>query len=139
MIEKQSYSGIYRIDISTEKSILDAPTWIEALRVEWEHEDFLKKFTPNFKKKRIAQHRTLLEWMPFYLGKSRNVGKRVLEHINLGLDKNTFALKLKARPTMRNRAFRLHTLKLPVENYDLIVPAMEGILREQFHPLVGKQ
>lgn len=138
-IAQQDYPGIYRIDVSTAGCSLEVSAWIEALRIEWEHEDFLKKFTPNFKKKRIAQHRHLLAWMPLYLGKSKNVGKRVLEHINLDLDKTTFALKLKARPSMASRMFRLHTLKLPVQNYDLIVPTVEGALRNHFHPLVGKQ
>lgn len=138
-VSLQSYPGIYRIDVSSAGSVLSLPAWIEEFRLEWEHDDFFKKFTPNFKLKRIAQHRHLNEWMPLYLGKSKNVGKRVLEHINLGLDKTTYALKLKARPCMRNRRFRLHTLQLPVKNYNLIVPALESALRDEFHPLVGKQ
>ena len=138
-IALQNYPGIYRIDISTVGSSLDVTAWIEALRMEWEHKDFLRKFTPNFKKKRIAQHSQLLPWMPLYLGKSKVVGKRVLEHINLGLEKTTFALKIKARPSMANRRFLLHTMKLPVKNYDLIAPAIEGELRNHFHPLIGKQ
>lgn len=138
-IEQQDYPGIYRIDISTAGTGLSVAEWIETLRAEWEHEDFLKKFTPNFKKKRIAQHQQLTDWMPLYLGKSKTVGKRVLEHINLGLEKSTFALKLKARPGMANRKFRLHTLELRVKNYDLIAPALEGALRNHFHPLIGKQ
>lgn len=138
-ISLQSYPGIYRIDVSSADSAVSLSAWIEEFRLEWEHSDFLKKFTPNFKLKRIAQHRHLNEWMPLYLGKSKNVGKRVLEHINLELDKTTFALKLKARPSMKNRIFRLHTLRLPVKNYNLIVPALESALRDEFHPLVGKQ
>lgn len=138
-IALQSYPGIYRIDVSTAASLVDLPTWIKEFRLEWEHSDFLKKFTPNFKLKRIAQHHHLREWMPLYLGKSKNVGKRVLEHINLELNKPTFALKLKARPTMEKRIFRLHTMKLPVQNYDLLVPTLESALRDEFHPLIGKQ
>jgi hypothetical protein len=138
-ISEQVYSGIYRIDVSTTGSSLMVGEWIQTLRTEWEHDDFKKKFTPNFKEKRIAQHKVLPEWMPLYLGKSKNVGARVLEHINLPLHKTTFALKLKARPSMSTRSFRLHTLKLPVKNYDLIVPALEAALRNRFHPLIGKQ
>ncbi len=138
-IEQQKYPGIYRIDISTAGTALGVAEWIETLRGEWEHEDFLKKFTPNFKKKRIAEHKQLTEWMPLYLGKSKTVGKRVLEHINLGLEKSTFALKLNARAGMAKRKFRLSTLELRVKNYDLIAPALESALRNRFHPLVGKQ
>lgn len=135
----QSYPGIYRIDVSTAGTLGDLATWIGEFRSEWEHQDFLKKFTPNFKLKRIAQHTKLNEWMPLYLGKSKNVGKRVHEHINLELEKTTFALKLKARPTMAARKLRLMTLHLPVQNYNLIAPALEAELREKFNPLIGKQ
>ncbi len=138
-ISEQAYSGIYRIDVSTAGSSITVGEWIQTLRTEWEHDNFKKKFTPNFKEKRIAQHRDLLEWMPLYLGKSKSIGARVLEHINLPLHKTTFALKLKARQSMSTRSFRLHTLKLPVRNYDLIVPALEAALRNHFHPLIGKQ
>jgi hypothetical protein len=138
-IAAQKYSGIYRIDISTKGSPRDLAAWIEEFRAEWEHPDFLRRFTPNLKKMRIDRHTKLLPWMPLYIGKSKNVGARVLEHINLGLDKNTFALKLAARPTMTDRRFRLHTIALPVENYNILAPALESELRNRFNPIVGKQ
>lgn len=137
-IIQQSYAGIYRIDVCT-TGANDLDTWIEEFRAEWEHVDFKKRFTPNFKKKRIAKHSVLVEWMPLYLGKSKNIGKRVTGHINLGLSKSTFALKLKARPGMVNRRLRLHALAVPVTNYDLIVGPLEKALRDHFHPLIGKQ
>lgn len=138
-IAKQDYQGIYRIDISTKGSSRDLMTWIKEFREEWEHPDFLRRFTPNLKDIRINSHTKLLPWMPLYIGKSKNVGARVLEHINMGLDKNTFALKLAARPTMQNRRFRLHTLELPVTNYNILAPALESALRNRFNPIVGKQ
>ncbi len=138
-IAQQSYPGIYRIDVLTTGDTEDAASWIEAFRAEWEHDDYRKSFTPNLKKKRIAQHTSLPEWIPLYLGKSKKVGSRVLEHINIDLKKTTFALKLKARPSMAKRNFRLHALNLPVQNYDLVMPALEAALRNRFHPLIGKQ
>jgi hypothetical protein len=138
-IAAQSYPGIYRIDIATTGASSELTDWIEAFRAEWEHEDFKKKFTPNLKIKRIARHTTLPEWMPLYLGKSKKVGARVLEHINLPLDKTTFALKLKARPSMLKHKLRLHALPVLVRNYDLVVPALESALRDRFNPLIGKQ
>jgi len=102
-------------------------------------DDFKKKFTPNFKENRIARHVTLPEWLPLYLGKSKKVNTRVMEHINLPLHKSTFALQLKARPGLANRQFRLHTLRLPVKNHDLIAPVIESALRDRFTPLTGKQ
>ena len=65
--------------------------------------------------------------------------KASLEHINIELYEIILSLKLKARPAMVNRKFHLRTLKLPVENYDLIVPTLESALRDRFHPLIGKQ
>ena len=138
-IAKHAYPGLYRIDVQTAGGATVLSDWIAVLKAEWEHPDFKKSFTPNLKKKRILGHCTLPEWMPFYLGKSKNVGRRVLEHINLPLAKTTFALKLKARSSMAGRVFRLHTLKMQVKNYDVIVPAFESALRNRLHPLIGKQ
>lgn len=138
-VATQSFPGIYRIDISTTESACNVSEWIERFRIEWEHDDFKKKFTPNLKKKRIAFHTVLPEWMPLYLGKSKNVSSRVLEHIHLPLEKTTFALKLKARPEMEKYRLRLHVLPVLVQNYDLIVPALESALRNRFNPLIGKQ
>jgi hypothetical protein len=138
-IARHNYSGLYRIDVQTPGASADLHEWVNALRCEWEHEDFKNCSTPSLKKKRISRHTSLLEWMPLYLGKSKNVANRVLEHINLPLVKTTFALKLKSRPAMAMRAFRLHTLRVQVENYDVVVPVLERALRDRFHPLIGKQ
>ncbi|MES2010551.1 MAG: hypothetical protein V4468_16885 [Pseudomonadota bacterium] len=133
------YPGIYRIDVYAGNSPCDIGSWIAEFQSEWEHQDFKKKFTPNFKKKRIARHSELSEWMPLYLGKSKKICARVLEHINLELEKTTFALKIKARPSMAKREFRLHALEVPVQNYNLIVPTLEAAMRNRFNPLIGKQ
>ncbi|ENW08420.1 hypothetical protein F934_00007 [Acinetobacter beijerinckii ANC 3835] len=97
------------------------------------------KNTPNFQKKRINHHVSLAEWMPLYLGKSKNVGKRVLEHINLAINKKTYALKLKARRDMSNYKLRLCAVPIEVQHYDIIVPVLESKLRDRFNPLIGKQ
>lgn len=138
-IALQNYEGLYQIDVRTENGPADVKQWISALRLEWEHPDFLKKFTANFKEKRIRQHTTLPEWMPLYIGKSKQVGKRVWEHINLDLTKSTFAMKIKARPTMAARQFRLSTFRLDVKNYNIIAPALESAFRDRINPLIGKQ
>lgn len=138
-IQGQNYKGLYKIDIHAGTGPTEVSLWIAELQLEWEHEDFKKKFTANFKKKRIEKHAELQEWMPLYIGKSKNVGKRVMEHLNLGLDKNTFALKINARPKTSQRLFRLSTVKLDVESYNIIGPALESALRERYSPLIGKQ
>lgn len=138
-IAKLTCAGIYKIDVCTNGSSASAQQWIEALRQEWEHENYLRMFTPNFKKKRIKRHETLSDWMPLYLGKSKRVGARVLEHINLPLAKTTFALKLKARENMSKYRMRLCALPVDVKHYDLIVPTLESTFRDRFNPLIGKQ
>lgn len=138
-IATQTFSGIYRIDISTLDEACSVSEWIDKFRLVWEQEKYMKKFTPNLKKKRITKHKTLTEWLPLYLGKSKNINKRVLEHINLPLEKTTFALKLNARHEMKNYKLRLCALHVPVKNYNLIVPALESALRDRFNPLIGKQ
>lgn len=111
--------------------------WISALQTQWGSSHI--KNTPNFQKKRINHHVSLAEWMPLYLGKSKNVGKRVLEHINLAIDKKTYALKLKARRDMSNYKLRLCAVSIEVEHYDMIIPVLESKLRDRFNPLIGKQ
>ena len=121
-ISQQNYAGLYLIEVRTADETVDLAEWIRVFNTEWEHEDYKRMFTPNVKKKRVAAHDVLKEWMPVYLGKSKNVGARVLEHINLALDRTTFAMKIKARENMSARVFRLRTLALPVANYDVVVP-----------------
>jgi hypothetical protein len=142
MIEQQAYEGIYLIETKPSGPYRDFSSWISAFRMEWEHPTFKKSFTPNMKNKRIAFHSTLMEWMPLYIGKSKNVASRVWEHINLALPDRTFALKLRARPSVRLCDYRLSTINLRalgIRNYDLIAPALESAMREKLHPLVGRQ
>lgn len=138
-VAQQEYPGIYRIDIATTGSACDLESWFSTLKNEWDLDEFRKKFTPTLKKKRMREHDVLRDWMPFYLGKSKNIAKRVYEHINLELDKSTFALKLVSRGYMVGRKFRLCTLKLNVDHYDVIAPILERILRDKFNPITGKQ
>lgn len=137
-IARQAYPGIYRIDIAT-GAARDVDSWMRDFTALWEGDGLKHKFTPGLKKKRVTQHKELPEWLPLYLGKSKRVAARVLEHIQLGADKPTFALKLQARKWFEPAMFRLHTLEVDVQNYDLIVPALESALRERFHPIIGKQ
>lgn len=137
-VGEQRYPGIYRIDVDTAGPHNDFESWVAAFQADWEHADFRREFTPNTKKKRIRCHASFDEWLPIYLGKSREVAARVLQHINLDLGRTTFALKLKARANMANRRFRLSALRLPVHNYDLIAPALEDALRDRFNPILGK-
>ncbi len=137
-VSEQSYHGIYRIDIATDGGSKDLKSWLETFKKEWERSDKIE-WTPKLQKKRMDFHTELPAWMPLYLGKSTNVAHRVKQHLNLGIGKTTFALKLKARPRMTERPFRLHAIRLRKESYDLIAPHLEKALRNRYNPIVGKQ
>lgn len=139
MIAKQTYQGIYRIDIFTSRDNDDFASWVAKFRAEWDLPEYSKKFTCTTKDKRISRHGVLEDWMPLYIGKSKKVGVRVSDHLNLPLEARTFALKIQSRPNMRYRRFRLSTIPLNVQNYDLIAPILERELRERLNPIVGKQ
>jgi hypothetical protein len=133
------YQGVYLIEIKNSGNFKSFELWVENFKREWVNEKYLKKFTPNLKKKRILSHSELHKWIPIYIGKSKNIGSRIHGHIYKELDKTTFALKLMARENLKNDSFRLSTININVENYDAIVPKIEWQLRERINPLIGKQ
>lgn len=134
-----AFSGIYLIEIKNNKRFDTYEEWIENFKSQWEDEKYLRKFTPNLKKMRIKAHSELEEWMPIYIGKSKNIGSRIHGHIYTELHKTTFALKLMARENLHDHIFRLKVCKVSVTNYDAIVPQIERQLRNRINPLIGKQ
>jgi len=134
-----NYPGIYLLEIKNDGKSDSLATWVENFKSKWEDEKYLKSFTPNLKKKRIVGHSELTDWIPIYLGKSKRIEGRVHEHIFKELHKTTFALKLNARENIQNERFRLKTIKCDVQNYNMIVPAIEAQLRNRVNPLIGKQ
>lgn len=133
------FSGIYFIEIKNESDFDTFPAWIDYFRPEWEHEDYKKHFVSNLRKVRINQHAELKEWVPMYIGKSKQIGSRIHQHIYKELGKPTFALKLKARNNMRDKIFRLSTIKISNENYDWVMPVIEKTLRNKLNPIIGRQ
>lgn len=138
-IAGQTYSGLYLIEVKNDDHHRDFASWIEAFTAEWQQEQYVKQFVPNVKKKRTIRHTKLGEWIPLYLGKAQNIASRVSGHINLPLGAKTFALKIKARRNMAGMTFRLRTLRIDVDNYDLIVPRIERAMRDRINPVLGKQ
>jgi hypothetical protein len=100
---------------------------------------FNGKFTPTIKKKRIAAHGQLEEWIPIYLGKSKKISDRIGGHLCLDMDKRTFALKLLSRTNLVGETFRLNIINLNTENYDIVAPIVESELRNRINPLIGRQ
>lgn len=133
------HKGIYLFEIKNDNRFTEFDSWIKDFKEIWETDEYRYKFTPNTRKVRIRAHSTLNEWIPIYIGKSRNVSKRVHEHIYKELHKTTFALKLSARTNLKNHTFRLKAIKVNVHNYDSIVPKIEWQLRNRINPIIGKQ
>lgn len=140
VIKTQQYPGLYKIDIQVAGSWRTAQEWLDWFISEWDPPELAKKATPTTKQKRIKKHTVLDEWMPIYIGKAHNVAARVIEHLQLGLEKPTFAMKLESRGTFfTSNTFRLQTLRAEVKNYDLLMPKLEQAARNRFNPIVGRQ
>ena len=137
--EKIRSKGIYLVEIQNDSDHESFKDWVEEFQTEWEMKEYKMRFVPNLKKKRIKMHSELKEWMPIYLGKSRNIEKRIYEHIFIDLHRNTFALKLNSRENMHDKNFRLSVLKVETANYDWVVPKLERYFRDKINPLIGKQ
>lgn len=133
------YSGIYFIEIKNNSELETFSAWIDYFRAEWEHEDYKRHFVSNLRKVRISQHTELKDWIPIYIGKSKQIGSRIHQHIYKELGKPTFALKLNARENMRDKIFRLSTVQIPSENYDWVMPVIEKTLRNKYNPIIGRQ
>ena len=137
--EKIRSKGIYLVEIQNDSDHSSFNDWVQEFQTEWEMKEYKMRFVPNLKKKRIKMHSELKEWMPIYLGKSRNIEKRIHEHIFIDLKRNTFALKLNSRDNMRDKKFRLSVLRVETANYDWVVPKLEKYFRDKINPLIGKQ
>lgn len=139
IIEAQQYPGIYMIEIKVLGKYASFEDWATWFCSEWGKPEYMRMHVPNPKKKRLAAHSQLAEWVPLYIGKSKNIASRVLEHLNLGLEKRTTGMKIKRRTNMANQCFRLSTIKVEVENYGLIMPTLETMLRNKHNPILGRQ
>jgi len=133
------YPGVYMLEIKNKGNHSSFKSWIDDFRIIWEDEKYMKHFTPNLRKKRIKEHDKLEDWIPIYIGKSRNIEGRIHGHIFKDLYKTTFALKLNARENLKDETFRLSTIKCEVKNYNLVVPLLESRLRNRVNPVIGRQ
>ena len=107
----------------------------------WKDEAYHMKWTPGIKPGRLKAHQEIAlgGWVPLYIGKSRNVGQRVNDHVIMDLGKTIFAMKLKSRKNLYIYSFRVRFIKIEVTHYDMIVPYVERELRNRFNPIAGKQ
>lgn len=109
---------------------------------------------PKLIKKRLMHHycarpkRNAFEsddWVPFYLGVSQNIHRRLFEHLE-HYDENYSSMKLfhfiYADSAFRELPIRLSTAEInnaSIGQRYAVIRETESILRERFHPIVGKQ
>lgn len=133
-------NGVYFIEIKNNFIFNDFKSWVENFRTEWEDPLYKTRFVSNLKKNRIKnQNDKFDEWIPLYIGKSKNIRGRVREHIYKKLTENTYALKLNEREHVKKETFRLSIIKIPSNNYNMIMPIIENTLRTKHNPIIGRQ
>ena len=135
--------GVYLFELN-----LDSPnlvgtkreTKIKNFAADWSKKKNDSFFSSSVIKKRLELRANFNEqWLPLYIGKNKDVYKRIVEHIDLSSTKNTYAMKLKDRINLHGSEFRVSIIEIDVKNYDFIVPYIERSLREVYNPLIGKQ
>lgn len=135
--------GVYLFELNLESGNLTGKkktTQINNFAKQWKKKKNDSFFSSSIIKKRLVMRQDYTEqWLPLYIGKSKDIYKRIKEHIELSPLKNTYAMKLKHRPNLQGLEFRVSIIELDVKNYDFIVPYVERLLREEYHPLIGKQ
>ena len=143
LFEYKKKQGIYLFELN-----LDSPGFIEKkrpTRIKNFAESWAKRkndsfFSSSVIKKRLKVREDFDEqWLPIYIGKNKDIYKRIIEHIEMSPSKNTYAMKLKHRTNLHGLQFRVSTIELDVKNYNFIIPHIESSLREEYHPIIGKQ
>lgn len=135
--EEYNVMGLYFFEILSEGNLSEVQDWKDKFQKDWK--SYNKGWTPGVKQIRLNAHAVIKEWMPLYVGTSLKVGCRINDHIILGTDKARFALRLKARESFKDRTFRVSWIPLKVSNYRMILPLLEGTLRNRLNPIVGRQ
>ena len=80
------------------------------------------------------------EWIPLYIGKSKNINQRVTQHVNLEAHKKTYALKLKSRKNCL-KGVELEVTTIPFEVSEksyFVISLIEQLIRNSYHPIIGK-
>lgn len=142
--------GVYFFEMkvpSTQEFGVKINTRIQRLAESWKHHSVRKMWSPSIRQSRLNAHKVTGTntydfpngWIPFYIGKSRNIEKRISEHIFQAAEKTSFGMKLKARKNLYEMEFRVSYVPINVANYDMIVPHVEKYMRHKLNPIAGKQ
>ncbi|SDY07198.1 hypothetical protein SAMN05444411_1195 [Lutibacter oricola] len=133
-----NFKGVYLLEIKKSEKFRNFNEWFFDFEKNWINDKFHN--TPRLRKKSIENLKINDDWIPIYIGKSKNVGKRITQHLFLENQKNTYALKLESKGFLDNDNLRVKTINLDyIDNYDQLVPVIENELRIRFNPIIGKQ
>jgi hypothetical protein len=108
--------------------------------------DLLKETYPKMIKKRFEINIQNEDWIPFYVGKSEKVRKRIWEHLNLDKKHATCGLKFNERSNFKlknkiNLGYCMFPVdeKIPSEIKQFIITNFESEIRKKLNPWIGKQ
>ncbi|AEV34370.1 hypothetical protein Oweho_3421 [Owenweeksia hongkongensis DSM 17368] len=138
-LSKLNHMGVYLFEVEKDIDQADFESWYEIFKEKWEDEEYPKKHTPKLIKKRKNASERKDSWIPLYIGKSQDIQARINEHLTVGFDQSTSALKLNARKNLVGYRFRLSFIRLIVDEYGAIMPVVESALRERDKPILGRQ
>jgi hypothetical protein len=138
-LEKIKYPGVYLIEIHTGNQEITFNDWVKSFLEKWQDKEYVSHFVPNSRKGRLAAHKDLSTWFPLYIGKSKDISKRIKEHLYLEMKRPTGALKLIGRENIYDHVFKVSTIRIEVKNYDIIMPQLERMLRNKINPILGRQ
>jgi hypothetical protein len=132
--------GIYLFEIKNSKSLF-FQDWI----IEFENNfkipkhNFAQNWAPNINKTRLKKYSNEnLNWFPLYLGKSKNIKKRIKEHLDSNIGKAPSALKLRQRFNISNELFRIKYIDFSaINNYNTICSIVEKQLQKKIKPIAG--
>lgn len=139
-LNQLNFSGVYLIEIRNNLN-LPFQDWYNVFQPLWSDPQYIHRWVPNIKQVRVNVHLgdPPMPWIPIYIGKSQNIRGRINGHIDIPLEQPTTALKLRARLNLYGQEFRISTININVNNYDLIVSEVEKETRNRYSPILGKQ
>lgn len=103
--------GIYLFEVNLDhlysKSVY-RKTKVKEFAKDWKKKKNDSFFSPSIIKSKQKKYEEFNdEWLPLYIGKSKKLNSRIIEHIDLSPKKNTYAMKLKHRPNLIGAQFRV--------------------------------
>ncbi|WP_177763127.1 hypothetical protein [Flavobacterium sp. I3-2] len=140
---KDKIRGLYFFEVDLDSTILKGQkriTKLNRLIQDWGKKKNDSFFSSSVIKGKVKHYDAFdKRWLPLYIGKNKDVYKRIIDHIELKSTSQTYAMKLRHRKNLNDINFRVSILNIDIVNYDFIVPHIERTLREKYKPIVGKQ